>query len=177
MARFSYLEKSQFERYAPALFDILADNMSVIAPTGRTREEDFACWHAAVGEGMQAPARQIVLIFASDSHDLIGFFQYYINPERFMMEEIQLRQEWKGKDNIFRDLYGFVLEHINSGVEFVEAYANKNNGKSVGILKHLGLSVVGENKSGRSYHFRGTMRDLLAWYRRDKTEEAERCGN
>ena len=173
MARISYLDKAEFERYASAIFDILADNMTVIAPTGCTREEDYACWHSAVGEGILAPARQIILIFAPDSPELIGFFQYYTNSERFMMEEIQFKPEWKGRGNIFRELYGFVLAHIDTGVEFVEAYANKNNHKSIGILKHLGLSVLGENKSGSSYHFRGYMRDLLAWYRGERCAQPE----
>jgi len=170
MARFSYLDKAEFDLYAPEIFDILADNMTVIAPTGNTREQDYACWYPAVKEGMLAPARQIILISADHSQELIGFFQYYTNAERFMMEEIQFKAEWKGRGHIFRDLYGFVLAHIDTGVEFVEAYANKSNVKSIGILKHLGLTVAGENRSGRSWHFKGLMRDLLAWYEGKKAD-------
>ena len=63
---------------------------------------------------------------------------------------------FKGKYNIFRTLYGVVLEHINEDIRFVEAYANKKNTKTIGILEKLGLSIIGENKNGISYHFRGT---------------------
>lgn len=37
----------------------------------------------------------------------------------------------------------------------MEAYANKKNKKSQGILARLGLERIGENKNGNSYHFRG----------------------
>ena len=37
--------------------------------------------------------------------------------------------------------------------------------ESIGILGKLGLSIVGENKQGTSYHFRGTYADLLSWYK------------
>ena len=45
-------------------------------------------------------------------------------------------------------------------VEFVEAYANKKNEKSQGILARLGLERIGENKNGNSYHFRGRYEEL-----------------
>ena len=31
-----------------------------------------------------------------------------ITVDAFMMEEIQIRNEYQSKDNIFRDLYGYV---------------------------------------------------------------------
>ena len=38
---FQYLGKKDFASLSRQIFDILADNMSVIAPTGNSREEDF----------------------------------------------------------------------------------------------------------------------------------------
>lgn len=63
MIRFQYLKKDDFEAFSATLFDILAHNMYKIVPTGNTREEDFACWYCAVGEGLKKENRQIVLIF------------------------------------------------------------------------------------------------------------------
>ena len=80
------------------------------------------------------------------------------------MEEIQIRKSYQGKYNIFERIYKFVLDNIKDGVCVVEAYADKRNIKSVGILGKLGLTIVGENKNGISYHFRGTYADLLNWY-------------
>lgn len=161
MISFEYLNKSDFSVFAQQIFNILADNMTVIAPTGNSREQDFTLWLDAVSDGMQRPERQIILI--KDNEKLVGFFQYYTNADTFMMEEIQFRPAYQGK-GIFRELYGFVLKSIRNDLAFVEAYASINNQKSIGILKKLGLSNTGLNRNGRSYHFKGIFADLIKWY-------------
>ena len=158
---FEYLDKSDFSTVAPVIFCILADNMEKIAPTGNTREEDYKCWYEGVREGLKRDERQIVLIENKDR--IVGFFQYYTNADTFMMEEIQFIPEYQGK-GVFRALYAFLLSHIKEDIQFVEAYANTSNHKSIGILKKLGLSEIGTNKSGNSYHFKGNYSDLLKWF-------------
>lgn len=158
---FSYLDKSDFQTVARQIFDILADNMTMIAPTGNSREEDFILWSDAVSDGLQRPKRQIIII--KDNETIVGFFQYYTNADTFMMEEIQFRPEYQGK-GVFRKLYGFILKNIRNDLEFVEAYANVNNQKSIGILEKFGLLNIGLNKNGCSYHFKGRFVDLIKWY-------------
>ena len=159
--KFEYLNKADFSEFARQIFDILADNMTVIAPTGNSREEDFRLWYDAVSDSMQREERRI--IFIKDGETLAGFFQYYTDADTFMMEEIQFRPEYQGK-GVFRKLYGFILKNIRNDLEFVEAYASINNEKSIGILKKFGLSNIGLNKNGRSYHFKGRLADLVKWY-------------
>ena len=159
---FEYLEKHDFSIWSNKIFCILADNMEVIAPTGNTREDDYKCWYEGVSNGLKRDERQIVLIKDADS--IIGFFQYYTNADTFMMEEIQLKPEYQGK-GIFRKLYGFLIPNIKEDIKFVEAYANIANHKSIGILKELGLSKIGMNKNGRSFHFRGNYSDLINWHK------------
>ena len=154
---FEYLNKPDFSVVAKEIFNILADNMTVIAPTENRREEDFNLWLSAVSDGLQREERQIILI--KDNDNIIGFFQYYTNADTFMMEEIQFKPEYQGK-GIFRDLYGFVFTNIKTDIEYVEAYASINNTKSIGILEKFGLSNIGLNKNGRSYHFKGTYADF-----------------
>ena len=161
MIRFEYLRKSDFSVLSQQIFDILADNMTTIAPTGNTREEDFSMWYDAVRDGLQREERQIILI--NDDETLVGYFQYYINTDTFMMEEIQFKSAFQGK-GVFRELYGFVLENIKNDLQFVEAFASINNNKSIGILKKFGLLNTGINKNGRSYHFKGSFADLIKWY-------------
>lgn len=158
---FSYLNNADFETVSFDLFNILADNMEIIAPTGNTREEDYKCWFSAVSEGLQRTERQIILI--KEKQNIIGFFQYYVNSDTFMMEEIQIKSAYHGK-NIFRDLYGYIISNIGEDIEFVKAYVNITNHKSIGILEKLGLSKIGMNKNGRGYHFKGNYSDLLKWY-------------
>ncbi len=158
---FSYLNKSDFQTVARQIFDILADNMTMIAPTGNSREEDFVLWYDAVSDVLQREERQIFLI--KDNETIVGFFQHYTNADTFMMEEIQFKPEYHGK-GVFRELYGFLISHIKEDIKFVEAYANISNSKSTGILERLGLANIGLNKNGRSYHFKGNYSDLLEWF-------------
>lgn len=166
MLHFEFLNKNDFNQHAECLFEILATNMNKIAPSGSTYNDDYIVWKEAVGEGIKKEKRQIIVIFLNDV--IIGFFQYFINNDMFMMEEIQFKEEQQGKNNIFRDLYSFVFSVLPNNIKYVEAYANKLNDKSNAILLRLGLKKIGENKSGKSYHYRGNFSDLLAWYNRTK---------
>lgn len=163
MADFVYLNKADFDKFADKIFNILADNMTAIAPTGNSREEDFKLWHQAISGAIKAENRHVIHICENGSGNIIGFFQYSINTDTFMMEELQICNEFQGKDNIFRDLFGFVLKNIGHELLYVEAYANKSNHKSIGILSKLGLKVIGENKNGLSFHFKGDFADLIKW--------------
>ena len=158
---FEYLNKLDFSAVADDIFNILADNMTVIAPTGNTREDDYNCWYGCVSDGLKRNERQIILI--KDNGNIIGFFQYYTNESTFMMEEIQFKPEYQGK-GVFRALYGFVIPHIRDDIEFVEAYASISNNKSICILEKFGLINIGLNKNGRSYHFKGSYNSLLKWF-------------
>ena len=162
MVSFEKMEKNEFIDNSHSIFLILATNMKDIAPTGKAYDEDFRCWKQAVGEGLKHPARDIILI--KDVDLLIGFFQYYVNNGTFMMEEIQFNKEWQGQNNLFRQVYGYLLSTLPDTIIYVEAYAHKSNIKSQRILKHLGLEIIGENKDGTSYHFRGFYDDLRKWY-------------
>lgn len=158
---FEYLNKSDFSMFARQIFDILADNMTVIAPTGNTREEDYNCWYGCVDDALKCDERHIILITVNGN--IIGYFQYNIKENTFVMEEIQFKPAYQGK-GLFRELYGFSLGNIKSDPEYVEAYASINNHKSIGILEKFGLSNIGLNKNGRSYHFKGKFVDLIKWY-------------
>ena len=161
MIAFEYLAKSDFSVIANEIFNILADNMTIIAPTGNSRDDDFKCWYENIRNSLPKEERQIILI--KDNDKIIGYFQYYINTDTFMMEEIQFKPEYQGK-GIFRKLYGFVFSNTEKDISFVEAYASINNIKSIGILEKMGLSNIGLNKNGRSYHFKGMYDDLKKWY-------------
>ncbi len=161
MITFSFLDKNEFPCIAPSLFNILADNMEKIAPTGNTRQEDYACWYTSVKEGLQKEQRQMILI--KDDESIVGFFQYFTNADTFRAEEIQFAPAYQGK-GLFRPLCGFVKQNIRQDLAFADAYANIHNEKSIGILTKMGLKNTGLNKNGRSYHFEGSFADLKKWY-------------
>lgn len=161
MISFRILQKNEATDILPILFKILHSNMSVIAPTENSYVDDYRLWLDAVAPALEKDARHIILIY--DDTEIIGYFQYYVNVTTFMMEEIQFNKEYHGT-GLFRRLYSYIYEIIPKETPYVEAYAHKQNQKSQSILKHLGLQIIGENKNGNSYHFRGDCRETLKKY-------------
>ena len=160
---FRYLQKPPSPYILDEIFTILAANMRVIAPTGLTYEEDKAQWLSCVPPALEKEARQIILIY--DRDELIGFFQYYVTADHstFMMEEIQFKPAYHGS-GLFGDLYRYLLPRLPKDIQAVEAYADKRNKKSLAVLAHLGLTVIGENKNGISYRLRGSYAQLKQTY-------------
>lgn len=160
---FAYADKRQLEQLLPVLYQLLHENMSRIAPTGNTYEEDFASWKGSVLPAMEKALRQIVLMHVGDA--FAGYFQYYVTAdrERLMMEEIQIREEFQGS-GLFTEFYRWLVRELPGDIVYVEAYANKKNFKSRAILGHLGLQQVGENKNGSSFFFRGSYARLREKY-------------
>ena len=160
---FRYLQKPPTPDVLDGIFDILATNMRVIAPTGMTYEEDKAQWLSCVPLALTKEARQILLIY--DQNKLIGFFQYYVTADHstFMMEELQFKAAYHGS-GLFGDLYRYLIPRLPENIQAVEAYADKRNVKSLAVLAHLGLAVMGENKNGISYHLRGSYAELRSIY-------------
>ena len=156
------MKKANSSQILPCLFQILSDNMTRIAPTENTPEQDYQIWMAAILPVLECQERQILLIKQTDS--IIGYFQFFTEATVFKMEEIQIMQAYWGS-GAFRDLYRYLAQHIPHHIRWVEAFANKHNKKSQEILRHLGLEVIGESKNGNSFHFRGDCQQMLAHYR------------
>ena len=162
---FEFLNREKINSALPELFKVLHGNMSLIAPTGGTFDEDFAIWQEYIIPAVREEQRQIVLMYCGGK--LAGYFQYDTGGGVFMMEEIQIKPEYQGT-GLFRELYRWLGDKIPGDVTYVEAYSNKENLKSQGILERLGLRRIGESKSGDSYHYMGNCRGL--WDYLEKTE-------
>ena len=160
---FRYLQKPPSPAILDEIFSILAANMRVIAPTGLTYEEDRAQWLSCVPSALEKEARQMILIY--DRDELIGFFQYYVTADHsvFMMEEIQFKPAYHG-NGLFGDLYRYLIPRLPEDIQAAEAYADKRNAKSLAVLGHLGLTVIGENKNRISYRLRGNFARLREKY-------------
>ena len=158
---FKYADKQNIEDILPCLFDILYSNMSIIAPTGNTYEYDKKEWLSNITLSIQKEPRQIVLMYADN--DLIGYFQYSICVDSFMMEDIQIRKDCQGT-GLFQLLYSWLIKKLPKNIKHVEAYSSKSNYKSQGVLEHLGLVKSGENKNGKSFYYKGDYAVLLRKY-------------
>lgn len=135
--------------------------MSIIAPTGNSLEEDYHCWLESLSNNLKKDERQLVLI--KNDTDIIGFFQYVITEDTFVMEEIQIKVVFHGK-GVFESLYTYMVDKLPTNLKYVEAYANKANVKSIGILEHLGLLKISESKNG--FKFKGDYNNLKSRYKR-----------
>ncbi len=136
--------------------------MTAIAPTGNGYGEDFQIWSDTFGNTFLNRFEFKIVLIESDDH-IIGFFAYACKDNTFMMLEIQFSNAYQGKYGIFRKLYHFVTKDLPNDLMYVEAYANNNNAKSIAVLSKLGLKNVGTNKTGMSFHFKGTYKDYLLW--------------
>ncbi len=159
---FRYLEKEDFPKCASALFEIMHTNMSVIAPSENSYDEDFRCWLDTFGKTFCNRAEWEIVIIESEEK-IGGFFAYSCKDNTFTMQEIQFADSIKGKDRIFRKLYCFVTDSLPADLTYIEAYAHKNNEKSIAILRRLGLKNISTNKNGECYHFKGDYEDYLLW--------------
>ena len=162
MFAINVMPKSEKEKVLPLLFQLLATNMNEIAPTGNTFEQDYQMWKGFMDSGIECPERQILLITADGR--IVGYFQYLVREETLLMEDIQIDRAYWGT-GAFQTLYQYLARTLSGGIRFVEADASKQNLKSQGILRHLGLEVVKENPNGRSYRFRGDCKKMLDMYR------------
>ncbi len=163
MGEFLFLDKQKLDVFLPRLFEILHSNMSLIAPTNNSYEDDFEIWSSHIIPAIQKEQRQIVLMCVES--ELVGYFQYYINSDTdsLMMEEIQIKKEFQGT-GLFSEFYNWLIKNLPKDIMYVEAYANKKNLKSQSILKHLGLVESGKNKNGNSFYFKGAYVNLLNKY-------------
>ena len=125
MVKFSYLEKENFNEIARDLFEILANNMDGIAPTGNPREDDYKTWYADVNPKVENDEVQFVLVKDSETNEIVAFFEHHTTEDTLVMDEIQISKAYHGKGNVFRNIYGFVFENIGYDYLYVEAAANK----------------------------------------------------
>ena len=115
----------------PHMFEILASNMRIIAPTGDSYEEDRRIWLAEAVPAFE----HVILIF--DDAQLAGYFQYRLQDNTLRMDEIQFAKPYQGS-GLFRRLYQYIITIIPQETQHVAACANKANNKAQNILEYLG---------------------------------------
>ena len=141
----------------PRMFDILAGNMRIIAPTGDSYEEDRRIWQAEAVPAFE----HVILIFDDDR--LAGYFQYRLQDNTLRMDEIQFAKPYQGT-GLFKRLYQYITTIIPQETQHVAACANKMNQMAQNILQYLGLQRIGENKNGKSFVYRGEYQTILEKY-------------
>lgn len=85
---YRFLLPQELPAQSRALFDILAGNMTQIAPTDNSLDEDYAIWSTSIVSLMQEEGRAIIL--AEQDGALAGYFQYQARNGVLMMEEAEI---------------------------------------------------------------------------------------
>ncbi|MCH5316594.1 MAG: hypothetical protein J1E05_01340 [Eubacterium sp.] len=87
---FCFYDKTQSKEILPQMFDILYSNMSRIAPTGNSYDDDKRLWLSFM-KSAPADGQQIILMYVDKI--FAGYFQYSINNDTMVIEEIEIKPE------------------------------------------------------------------------------------
>ena len=144
---FSYLNKEQKYEYLPILYDLLYSNMSDIAPTEFEKNE----FVKEIGEALEKSPRQIILCYYNE--DWAGFLMYYTRENMIMIEELQLVKEYQ-RTRLLHDLCKHMIRILPQNIEYIEAFAHKENSTSLSLQKWLGMVIIDETNK-KLFHLRG----------------------
>lgn len=154
MAKISFcnFDSSKAETLLPQMFDILSMNMSKIAPTGNSYEEDRKIWLSYMMPSLKE--KQILLMYVGEV--LAGYFQYSMDKNTLLIEEIEILAEYQ-RTLLFYHFLKCMSKIIPENIEYAEAYINKSNYNSQRIAQKLEMQIVGENTNGHSFRYRGKL--------------------
>ncbi len=147
-----FLDKERELPMMELLFDLMHDNMEEVAPSGLTREWEKTKWLAEVGPALKKEPRQIALLYCKGA--LAGFCMYYVNGDVFMVEELQIRREFRSS-GVIVELWKFFMRTVPRDTLYIEAYTDTENVYSQKLLGRLGLEIVEWTADRRLKHFRG----------------------
>ena len=152
MITYTHLDKTQKDQWLPRLFDLYYLNMSPIAPSGLSYEEERSQWLSAVSPALDKEPRQVLL--CRNDGALAGFIQYYTRGALLMIEEVQLSGRFQGT-TVFLALVRALMRLLPEGIGYVEAYADKRNHRSILLMQRLGMEQLQEDQDSPFAHFRG----------------------
>ncbi len=151
---FCYLLPEEARIFLPRMFAILHTNMTAIAPSDATYREDMEMWLSYIQPALEQGKVRVLLMLAGE--ELAGYFQYSIRGETMLADEVEIKPEYQ-RTMLFYRCCQFLLADVPAGIQFLESYVDKTNLNSLCIHRKLGMEIIGENKSGRSWRMRGDM--------------------
>ena len=93
---FRQMKNEDISVFIDEMFEILASNMSAVAPTGNSYDEDYKTWSESAVPAWREGKRSVILIFCEDK--LCGFFQYFVNDTTSEWMKYSLRKNIRGAD-------------------------------------------------------------------------------
>lgn len=121
MAKLSFvlIENQQYPELLPQLFHILHTNMSSLAPTGCTYEEDCNLWLSYILSELKWGNKQIMLMVLGDS--VVGYAQYSITGDTLEMDEVEILPRYQ-RIKVFYRFCQHMIATLPEAVQFVSSY-------------------------------------------------------
>lgn len=154
---FRYLLQEECKCILPQMFDILYTNMMSIAPSNAGYNEDRNMWLSYIQPTLEQGHVKVLLMFAGE--ELAGYFQYSIRGDTMLVDEVEIKPVYQ-RTMLFYRCGQFLLNNFPDGIQHLESYVNKNNRNSLSIHRKLDMEIIGENRSGRSWRFRGNVETI-----------------
>lgn len=153
-----YLDKEREQELLPELFDLMYDNMNSIAPFSGSFETERQQWIDCIKDALKKEPRKILLRYYGDA--LAGFCMYYINGGKLMMEEVQIREEYR-QTTVSMELFLFLKRILTPDTVYIEAFADRRNLNSRRLMEKHRMEPIGESSDGTCIHFRGKISSVF----------------
>ena len=158
------INSQNLNEYAEFLFDILADNMTKIAPTQNSRDEDFKIWFTNLQQRLLENKSCVIAFLYHEN--IVGYLQYSVSKNTLIIEEVEISTKFLVKYNILGSAIKLLFEIAPENIVYIEAYANKNNKVSTQLLKKAGFEIIGTNKTKTSFLHRAVYSDLAKRFKK-----------
>ena len=146
MLRTFYPDKEKKAEYLPALFDIFHENMHSFMTSDECSWEKSQ-WLCTVDE---TP---------------VGFLMYCISGTVLMVEELQISRDYRFS-GVFKSMCRELSLQLPQNVRFIEAYAHRENLKSLSLMEKRGMVVVDPDDASAYIHMHGSISPLLRLFKR-----------
>ena len=131
--------------------------MHPVAPSGLTYEQEKTQWLGEVSPAIDKPARQVVMVWMNGI--LAGYVQYYIQEQMLMIEELQIKKEHQ-RTLLFYRLCKHLLSVVPKDLQTIEAYAHRQNEKSICMMQKLGMKACDIDPDSPFVHMKGVVEKI-----------------
>lgn len=162
MLRTFYPDKEKKAEYLPVLFDIFHENMQSFL-IGDDCGWEKSQWLREVGTALNKDCRKLILCTVDETP--VGFLMYCISGAVLMVEELQISRDYRFS-GVFKSMCRELSLQLPQNVRFIEAYAHRENLKSLRLMEKRGMSLVDPDKTSAYIHMQGSISPLLRLFKR-----------
>ena len=162
MLRTFYPDKEKKAEYLPVLFDIFHENMHSFMTSDECSWEKSQ-WLREVGAALNNDSRKLILCTVDETP--VGFLMYCISGAVLMVEELQISRDYRFS-GVFKSMCRELSLQLPKNVQFIEAYAHRENLKSLRLMEKQGMSVVDPDDASAYIHMQGSISPLLRLFKR-----------